>query len=105
MRPELRKEMLRLLQELSNSESSGVLPLTFGTSALTLEAVRLLEDIGAVSRMSGGISITSHGYTYLQKSKFRPALWIRDHMIPLVVSLLLAIAAAVAASLTLRLLG
>ena len=48
MRPELRNEMLRILEERFKGE---MLPLHFGDEGLTFEAVYLLREYGALAQI------------------------------------------------------
>jgi len=105
MRSELRKEMLRILEELTNAEPDYRFVLQFGIPDLTMEAVRLLADIGALSTESGhDFAITFRGYDYYQEWKAPRAFWLKENWFPLAV-LLVSSLATVSASLIVVLLG
>ncbi len=80
MRSELRKEILAILEKLSNGESRH-LPLIFGTPALTIEAVEQLTDSGALSKLGSGNAyrITRQGYAYYEELKTPRKYWIKQH--------------------------
>ena len=85
MRPELRKEMLRILEELSKAETE-VLSLAFGENPLTFGAVQLLKGIGALEEEQANVyRITIQGYAYYQELNAPRAYWIRKNWFPVAV--------------------
>ncbi len=68
MRPELSKEMLRILGELSNAEPGYSFPVVVSTTSLAREAIRLLREIGVLSgHDSYDVAITIRGCGYYQE--------------------------------------
>ncbi len=93
MRPELREEMLRILEELSKGEPIG---MTFGDSSLTIEAIPLLVEHGAVSNSANGAyKITTLGYEYYKQLKSPLPYWLKENWLRLC-GLIVAIAGVVA---------
>ena len=65
MSKELRREIQRTLEELTNGEPESLIFLTSGTESLTVDAVRYLNDIGALSISdSDTYRITAFGREY-----------------------------------------
>ena len=84
MRPELRNEMLRILEESSNGKP---LFLHLGSDRLIVEAVNLLTEYGA---LEGSDSTSSHmitilGYDYYQKLKAPRVYWLWKNWFPVAV--------------------
>ena len=96
MRPELRKEILRILDDLS-SGASGHVSLTFRTSPLTIEAVQQLSDRGALSKLGGSKAyrITGEGYDYYQQLKARPTYRLKKTVAPTATKILVTIGVGV----------
>ena len=84
MRPELRNEMLRILEEFSNGKP---LVLHFGDEGLIFEAVYLLTEYGALedSDSISSYRITIPGYDYYQKLKAPRVYWLRKNWFPVAV--------------------
>ena len=84
MRPELRNEMLRILEERFKGE---MLPLHFGDEGLTFEAVYLLREYGALEETEsiGAYRITIQGYDYYQKLKAPQVYWLRKNWFPVAI--------------------
>ena len=84
MRPELRNEMLRILEERFKGE---MLPLHFGDEGLTFEAVYLLREYGALeeTESTSAYRITIPGYDYYQKLKAPRVHWLRKNWFPVAV--------------------
>ena len=105
MRSDLRKEMLRILEESAKAETDDRLVLAIGAPALTREAVQLLKDSGAFLRCAKDDStITIRGYDYYQQLKAPRAFWLKQNWFPVAV-LLVSSLATVIASLIVVLLG
>ena len=86
MQPELRKEMLRVLEELANGEAGHRITSNFKTPVITYEAVRLLEGIDALSVNSpSDARITIQGYDYYEKLKAPRAYWLKNNWFPVAV--------------------
>ena len=95
MRPELRNEMLRILEQSSKGEI--VVP-RFGSGRLTIEAVYLLAEYGALEK-TGSASphrITIPGYDYYQKLKAPRVYWLRKNWFPVAVLILTSLVTVVA---------
>ncbi len=93
MRPELREETLRILEEFSKGEPIG---MTFGDSPLTIEAIPLLVEHGAVSKSANGaFKITTLGYEYHKQLKSPLLYWLKENWLRLC-ALVVAIAGVVA---------
>ena len=69
MSPELRVEMVRILERLVNGEPGDVLVLNFRTPPNTIDVVKKLEGIGAVWVDKGHVKVTAQGLAYLQEWK------------------------------------
>ena len=82
MRPELRKEMLRILEQSSDGK---MIVLTLGDDILTHEAVRLLESHGALDTYRSSNRITVTGYDYYQELKSPRFYWLRQNWFPVAV--------------------
>ena len=84
MRPELRNEMLRTLEDLSKGKP---LVLHFGDDGLIFEAVNLLTEYGALEETESTSSyrITIPGYDYYQKLKAPRVYWLRKNWFPVAV--------------------
>ena len=86
MQSELRKEMLRLLEELANGKADRITPAFKKMPMLTLEAVRLLRGIGALSGCGHDPAmITIQGYDYYEKLKAPRAYWLKNNWFPVAV--------------------
>ena len=95
MRPKLRNEMLRILEELSKGEV-GV--LYFEGGGPTVEAVYLLEEYGALkgTESTSAYKITIPGYDYYQKLKAPRVYWLRKNWFPVAVLILTSVVTVVA---------
>ena len=95
MRPELRNEMLRILEELSNGKEQY---LYFEGGGPTVEAVYLLEKYGALEETESTSSyrITMPGYDYYQKLKAPRVYWLRKNWFPVAVLILTSLVTVVA---------
>ena len=95
MRPELRNEMLRILEELSTGEE---VVLYFAGGGPTVEAVYLLAEYGALEETQSGSShrITIPGYDYYQKLKAPRVYWLRKNWFPVAVLILTSVVTVVA---------
>ena len=84
MRPELRNEMLRILEEFFKGKT---LVLHFGDEGLIFEAVYLLTECGALEETESTSSyrITIPGYDYYQKLKAPRVYWLRKNWFPVAV--------------------
>ena len=83
MRVELHNEVLRILGELSKGEG---LILHFGEHPLTVEAVVLLAEHGALEEQDTGYyRITISGYDYYQKLKAPRVYWAKKNWFPVAV--------------------
>ena len=84
MRPELRNEMLRILEERSKGKFAGQ---HFGSEGLNIEAVYLLTDYGALegTESTRPYRITIRGYDYYQKLKAPRVYWLRKNWFPVAV--------------------
>ena len=88
MTPELRKEMLRVLKELSNAEVGSGIPLVLNTPVITREAVRLLREVDALSgRGTDHAMITMRGYAYYQELKAPRRYWLSQNWFPVAILL------------------
>ena len=86
MQSELRKEMLRVLEELANGEAGQRVPMHFNMSILTYQAVSLLRDVDALSGDGSSDSrITIQGYDYYEKLKAPRAYWLKNNWFPVAV--------------------
>ena len=91
--------MLRILGELSKGKEGGV-TLYFMDEPLTIEAVCLLREHGALEEQEGAsyYRITISGYDYYERLKAPVPYWIKKNWFPvavLVVSSVVAVAANV----------
>ncbi len=91
-----------MLRILADAEEGHVLTRHFGMSAIELEALDLLEEVGAVSMESGYAKLTIDGYDYYQEWKGSRRYWLRKHVTPRVVFWTGSIAVIVIAALILR---
>ena len=85
MRSELRKEMLRILEELSNPEAK---PYVYEatTPRLTVDAVELLRGAKAISEKgSDPGKITIQGYDYYRQLKAPRRYWLEQNWFPVAV--------------------
>ena len=82
MRPALRNEVLSILGRLTNPESGYLLTRRFGMPNITLEALELLENVGAVSMDSGYAKITPLGYDYYQELRAPRRYWLGNNVAP-----------------------
>lgn len=105
MRPELREEMLRILDELSEGKAERI-ALAFGKqSLLTIEAIDLLEESGALQEIAAKqYKITVQGYDYRKKLKAPWRYWLGKNWFPVAV-LVVSSLVTVVASLIVVLLG
>ena len=82
MKPELRREMLRILKDLMESKPGArrVL-LTLGTEALTRDAALYLEDADALQRGSNNSSyrLKLKGYEIYDQLRSPRLYWIRNN--------------------------
>ena len=83
MRPELRDEMLRILEEFVTGERELLAP-TFGTtSRLEIEAIGLLTGVGALSEVGPKMyKVTIRGYDYYEELKGPRTYRFRKRWIP-----------------------
>ena len=83
MRRELRTEMLRILEELSKGKVDGMALLFEENGRLTLEAIGLLVEHGALERAGGTLlrdyRITISGYDYYKKLKAPGVYWFKNN--------------------------
>ena len=86
MRPELRDQMLRILEDLSKGED-GFISVSFGKQDhLTFEAVGLLVEHGALSEEPGKVyKISVRGYDYYDALKAPKVYWVRKNWFPVTV--------------------
>ena len=86
MRPQLRTEMLSILEELSKGKLEGVI-LNFGGDPLKFEAVYLLLEHGALeeTESSSSYRVTISGYDYYQELKSPRVYWIKKNWFPVAV--------------------
>ena len=104
MRPELRKEMLRILEELSKAETEAV-SFGPGVGSLTVESIQLLFGNGALSEeIANKYRITIRGYDYYQEMKAPRKYWVKKNWFPVGV-LTVSSVVTVVASLIVVLLG
>ena len=82
MRSELRTEMMGILEEVSNAKPGSPTALTFGSSALAVEASQLLSGIGVLS--SAG-RMTVEGYDYYGRLKAPRVYWLKNNWFPVAV--------------------
>ena len=96
MRPELRTEMLRILEELSEGE---IVVLQWGDERLSFEAVSLLEEHGALEETESTSSyrITISGYDYYQELKAPWVYWFTKNWFPVAVLAVTVIANGIVA--------
>ena len=94
MRPELRNEMLRILEELSKGKVEGI-ALVFGKNdLLTLEAIALLAEHGALEqRSTSHYRVTISGYDYYQKLKAPLVYWAKKNWFPVAVLIVSSVVA------------
>ena len=105
MRSELRKEMIRVLESSSNAGLEGLILASGRHSALALEAIGLLEEVGALWEVEKNrYLITIRGYDYIQELKAPKRYWVRQNWFPVAV-LVVSSLVTVAASLIVVLLG
>ena len=78
MRPELRKEVLRILEELSTGNWQVTL-LTTGTPLVTHEAVDLLEESGAIWGRGSRKIVTTRGYEHLEGLNAPRRFWFKKN--------------------------
>ena len=71
--------MLRVLEESSKGDSKGII-LHMGDNPLTLEAVPLLEEYGALRKGTSQHTITISGYDYYQKLKTPRVYWAKKRI-------------------------
>lgn len=82
MRPELRTEMLRILEDFTEGKSE-TLPLSLGSDSLTVSAALLLAEYGALDRRDpGDFRITILGYDYYEKLKSPKRYWVKNNWFP-----------------------
>ena len=82
MRPALRNEVLSIFGQLANPEEGYLLTRHFGMPNITLEALELLENVGAVSMDSGYAKITPLGYDYYQELRTPRRYWLGNNVAP-----------------------
>ena len=92
MRAELRNEMLRVLEESFKGDSEGII-LLMGDNPLTFEAVRLLEEYGALWKKTpqSQHAITISGYDYYQKLKTPRIYWAKKNWFPVAVLIMTSV--------------
>ena len=100
MPPELRKEMLRILGELYNAEGMGY-PLSLGDPPQTVDAVLMLEGIGALSKESHRITLA--GYEYYEQLKAPRRYWLKQNWFPVGVLLLSSLVTVISSLLVVHL--
>ena len=90
MRPELRKEILRILGKLADpQEEQFVLYVVVGDPAITREAIGLLRSLGALSEVgTGAYRITIPGYDYYEKLNAPRRHWLSNNWFPVSVLVL-----------------
>ena len=83
MRPELRNEMVRILEEASKGGAKGKIVYFQGEDLLTFEAIGVLEESGALRRESSGqYNITLRGYDYHVELKAPWRYWLVNNWLP-----------------------
>ena len=104
MRPELRKEMLRTLEDLSKTETEAV-SIGPGVGSLRVEAIQLLFGNAALSEViADKYRITLRGYEYYKELKAPRKYWVKKNWFPVAV-LILSSVVTVVSSLIVVLLG
>ena len=98
MRPELRDEMLRILEALANGDWRAAVR-NFGMPLLTLEAIDFLEESGTIGMKGNRPFITTTGYDHLKASQ-RPWLKVLTNL-PTPITVLAALIASVVGVVTL----
>ena len=94
MRPELRTEMLRILEELTTGKEDGVQVHREGEGdRLKSKAADLLKEHGALEKVNDNYyRITISGYDYYQELKSPEIYWFKKNWFPLAVLALTALA-------------
>ena len=85
MRPALRNEVLSIFGQLANPEEGYLLTRHFGMPNITLEALELLENVGAVSMDSGYAKITPLGYDYYRELRAPRRYWFTENVAPQII--------------------
>ena len=101
MRPELRTEMLCILEE-AMSKPEGIVRGFRKNQDLTLVALDLLEERGDLQRKSASHwTITIQGYEYYKELKAPRIAWLKANLLRILLAFGVALIAAVAGLLKL----
>ena len=93
MRPELRTEMLRILERASDGKDEKEV---VGRKHLTLEAFYLLVEHGALEQRDSGYRITVSGYDYYRELKSPRLYWLSKNWFPVAVLIVTSLVTVVA---------
>ena len=86
MRPGLRKEMIRVLEEASKGGAAGKIVHFGEEDDLGWEAIGVLKDSGALRKgVSGQYNITLSGYAYHMELKTPLRYWFKKNWFPVAV--------------------